>query len=141
MIISNVIHYRTIVDASAELVWNALTDPEIVKTYFFGTDLICDWKVGNPIVFKGEWEGQAYQDKGVILEYEHNKRLAFSYLSNWSGKEDKLENYLWVCYGVSPRGNSTELVISQSNYDEEKAKHSLENWASVIDEMKKVLIN
>jgi hypothetical protein len=74
-----------------------------------------------------------------VLEYDHNKRLSYSYLSNWSGKEDKPENYLWVCYEVKQDGAQTELTIHQSNYDEERAKHSEGNWASLVDEMRKIV--
>lgn len=133
------IQYSTIVQASPEKVWEALTNPDIVKQYFFGSHMVTSWNVGDPILFQGEWEGQSYQDKGEVLEYDHNKRLAYSYLSNWSNKEDKPENYLWVCYEVRPHESGTELSIYQSNYDEEKAKHSKENWASVINEMKKIV--
>ncbi len=133
------IQYSTIVQASPEKVWEALTNPSIVKQYFFGSQMDTTWKVGDPILFQGEWEGQSYQDKGEVLEYDHNKRLAYSYLSNWSNKEDKPENYLWVCYEVRPSGLATELTIYQSNYDEERANHSRENWAAVIDEMKKIV--
>lgn len=133
------IQYRTTINAPLEKVWEALTKPEIVKQYFFGTTLVTSWKVNEPIIFQGEWEGQKYEDKGLVLEYEHNKRLAYSYLSSLSGKEDKPENYLWVCYEVKATGNSTELTIHQSNYDEERAKHSEGNWASIVDEMRKIL--
>ena len=133
------IQYKTTINAPIEKVWDALTNPEIVKQYFFGTELITNWKVGEDIVFQGEWEGQKYQDKGELLEYEHNKRLAYSYLSNWSGKEDKPENYLWVCYEVKTDGINTELTIYQTNYDEERAKHSEGNWASIADEMRKIV--
>lgn len=133
------IQYKTIIKAPIEKVWDALTNPEIVKQYFFGTELISTWKVGDDIIFQGEWEGQKYQDKGEVLEYSQNKKLAYSYLSNWSGKEDKPENYLWICYEVGPTDNGTELTISQTNYDEERAKHSAENWASLIDGMKKII--
>ncbi len=133
------IQYRTIINAPLEKVWEALTNSEIVKQYFFGTNLVTSWKVGELIIFQGEWEGQKYQDKGEVLEYEQNKRLAYSYLSNWSGKEDKPENYLWVCYEVKSDGEKTELTIHQSNYDEERAKHSEGNWASIVDEMRKIV--
>ncbi|MBK6913554.1 MAG: SRPBCC domain-containing protein [Ignavibacteriales bacterium] len=133
------IEYKTTINAPLEKVWEALTEPEIVKQYFFGTNLVTGWKVGEPIIFQGEWEGQTYQDKGEVLEYKHNQRLAYSYLSNWSGKEDKPENYLWVCYEVKADGKNTELTIHQSNYDEERAKHSEGNWASLMDGMKKII--
>lgn len=133
------INYKTIINASVNKVWDALTNPEIVKQYFFGTELVTDWKVGSDIIFQGEWEGQKYKDRGEVLEYSNNDKLSYSYLSNWSGKEDKPENYLWVCYEVKSNGNKTELTISQTNYDEERAKHSEQNWASLIDGMKKII--
>lgn len=132
-------HYKTVINAPLEKVWDALTNPEIVKQYFFGTELLTNWEIGSDIVFQGEWEGQKYKDPGKVLEYSHNEKLAYSYLSNWSGKEDKPENYLWVCYEVKPIDNGTELTISQTNYDEERAKHSETNWASLIDGMKKII--
>lgn len=131
--------YKTTFNAPVEKVWNALTNPEIVKQYFFGTDLITDWKVGSPIIFQGEWEGQKYKDQGKVLEYEPNKVLTYTYLSNWSNKEDKPENYLWIRYEVKDLGDKTELVITQSNYDAEKAEHSASNWESLMQEMKKLI--
>lgn len=133
------IQYKTIIHAPVEKVWDALTNPEIVQQYFFGTTLITNWKVGDDIVFQGEWEGQQYKDVGKVLEYVHNEKLAYSYLSNWSGKEDKPENYLWICYEVRSIDNHTALTISQTNYDEERAKHSEGNWAGIIDGLKKIV--
>jgi uncharacterized protein YndB with AHSA1/START domain len=133
------IEYKTTINAPVEKVWDALTNPDIVKQYFFGTNLITNWETGSNIVFQGEWEGQKYEDKGQILEYTHLKKAAYTYLSSWSGKEDKPENYLWVCYEVAPTKNGTELTISQTNYDEEKANHSMGNWASLMDGMRKLI--
>ncbi|MFY8036896.1 MAG: SRPBCC domain-containing protein, partial [Cyclobacteriaceae bacterium] len=48
-----------LINASSQKVWTALTDPEMVKQYFFGTKLQTTWKVGDPITFSGEWEGKA----------------------------------------------------------------------------------
>ena len=133
------IQYKTTIYAPIEKVWDALTNPEIVKQYFFGTELISTLKVCDDIVFQGEWEGQKYKDRGEVLEYLHNEKLAYSYLSSWSNMEDKPENYLWVCYEVKQIDNGTELTISQTNYDEERAKHSEGNWASIIDGMRKLI--
>lgn len=51
-------------------VWQGLTDPEMVKAYFFGTKLESSWRVGEPIVFSGAWDGKAYRDHGTILEID-----------------------------------------------------------------------
>lgn len=131
--------YKTTIKAPVHKVWDALTNPEIVKQYFFGSNLETDWSVGSLIFFKGEYEGKSYEDKGIVLEYTPNKKLVFSYLSNWSGLEDSPENYLRVSYEVEAIGEQTQLTINQSNYDEEKAQHSEGNWKSVIDEMRKLI--
>ncbi len=56
-----------VIDAPAADVWEALTNPELVKEYLHGTTMATDWQVGSPITWTGEWKGQAYQDKGTVL--------------------------------------------------------------------------
>lgn len=131
--------YQTTIDAPVEKVWEALTKAEIVEQYFFGSRQETDWKVGSPITWRGEYEGKTYEDKGEVQEYIPNQKLSYSYLSSWSGLEDKPGNYLLVTYEVRPAKDGTELTVTQSNYDEERAKHSKENWKVVIDGLKKVV--
>ena len=131
--------YQTIIKAPIDKVWNALTNPEMVKQYFFGSNQETDWDVGSKVLWTGEYDGTTYVDKGVVLEYLPNKKLSYSYLSSWSGLDDKPENYLLVSYEVTPTESGTELIISQSNYDEEKAKHSSGNWKIVVDGLKNLI--
>src|SRR4051812_9473220 len=90
------------IQAPPTRVWEALTDPEQIKQYFFGTEAISDWKVGSPLIFKGIWEGKEYVDKGIILELEQNKKLKYNYWSSFSGTEDIPENYAHITYELSP---------------------------------------
>jgi uncharacterized protein YndB with AHSA1/START domain len=131
--------YRTVIHAPVEKVWDALTKPELVKQYFFGSTQQTDWKPGSSIIWTGDYEGKSYTDKGVVQEFTPYKKIAYSYLSSWSDMEDKPENYLLVTYDLNEVSDGTELTITQSNYDEEKAKHSAANWAAVIDGLKKLV--
>lgn len=131
--------YQTIIKAPIEKVWDALINPEMIKQYFFGSNQETTWEIGSPVLFTGEYEGKTYVEKGIVLEFVPNKKVSYSYLSSWSGLEDKPENYLLVTYEVKPVAGGTALTITQSNYDEEKAKHSAENWTVVIDGMKKLV--
>ena len=131
--------YQTLIKASRGKVWDALTKPELVKQYFFGSNQETDWKPGGPIIWTGDYEGKSYTDKGIVLEFVPNERLSYSYLSSWSDMEDKPENYLQVSYELKEVPGGTDLTITQSNYDEEKAKHSAANWAAVIDGLKKIV--
>lgn len=117
----------------------SINQPRNGKQYFFGSSQETDWEIGSSILWTGEYEGTKYIDKGKVLEFLPNDKLSYSYLSSWSGLDDKPENYLFVTYEVEAIEAGTELTITQSNYDEEKAKHSSENWSVVIDGLKKLV--
>ena len=128
------------IHASISNVWEALTNPEIIKKYFFGTNTITDWKVGRPIKFKGEWEGETYEDKGTILEIQKNKLIKYDYWSSMSGIEDKPENYVIVTYQLSGGDENVNLSVLQENIPDEKMKaHSELNWNKVLNGLKKVV--
>ena len=90
------------IDAPAAAVWKAITTPALIKKYLMGTEVTSDWKVGSPIAYKGEYEGKAYQDKGMIKKIKPEKILQSTYWSSMGGKEDKPENYNLVTYTLSP---------------------------------------
>lgn len=67
------------INASTATVWEALTNPERIKQYFFGTECISDWKKGSPILYKGVWEGKTFEDKGNILAIVSGKLIYYNY--------------------------------------------------------------
>jgi uncharacterized protein YndB with AHSA1/START domain len=128
------------IHAPLSKVWDGLTRPELVKQYFFGTDLVTSWEPGTPVFFRGEWEGKPYEDKGTVLKYEHGKMLEYNYFSSWSDQEDRPENYQRITYRVKAKGNSTVLTITQSNIDTlDKKVHSAQNWAGLMTALKKLM--
>lgn len=126
------------IDASPADVWQALTDPVLINEYFFGTNVQTDWRPGNPILFRGSWEGKSYEDKGVILKAESEKLLSYTYWSSMSGVPDVPENYKTVTFELAQQGTQTLLKLNQSNSDEKSQAHSTENWQMVLDGLKKV---
>ena len=127
-------------DTGVTEVWNALTDKESIKKYFYGTELNTDWKVGSPIVFKGNWEGQAYEDKGKILDIEKEKLIKYTYLSSFSGLPDLPENYAKITYQLKTENGGTVLTVIQEGFRDEKAySDSKEGWKMVLTNLKKLL--
>ena len=121
-------------------VWDALTNPKLIKQYLFGTDAKSDWNVGSSITYSGVWEGKRYEDKGTVLELVPNKLLRTTYWSAFSGKPDLPENYNTVTYELSQNGGETTLAVTQdNNSSRESADHSAENWKKVLAAMKDLL--
>jgi uncharacterized protein YndB with AHSA1/START domain len=105
----------TTVHAPASKVWDALTRPELIKQYFFDTNVVTDWKEGSPIYYRGEWKGKPFEDKGTILHVEPNKRLVSTHWSPLSGVPDTPENYHTVTYMLSEHDGHTDVTLTQDN--------------------------
>ena len=64
--------------APAKKVWLALTVPDLVKQWQYGSDLLTTWEVGSPIIFRNEWNGQVFEQKGNVLEFLPESRVRYS---------------------------------------------------------------
>src|SRR5438270_12980908 len=131
---------RITINASADAVWQALTDPALVKQYMHGTNMETSWKVGSPITWKGEWKGKAYEDKGKVLAVEPKKLLRTTHWSPMGGSEDKPENYHTVTYALAERGGDTVLTLRQDNNDSQEEAETMaeKNWGPVLEGLRTV---
>ncbi len=129
-----------LIDAPGLRVWEALTKPELIKQYLFGTTVTTDWKVGSSIIYTGQWEGKTYQDKGMVKQLETGRLLVTTYWSSMSGLSDIPENYKTVRYELTSEANGTRLTIIQDkNASPDEASHSEQNWKMVLEGIKKLL--
>jgi uncharacterized protein YndB with AHSA1/START domain len=128
---------ETEIEAPASRVWEALTDPEQIEQFMFGSRVTTDWKPGSSIVWKGEYEGKPYEDKGEILEFEPERRLRMTHFSPMSGDEDVPENYHTLTYELEARNGSTRVSLTQDGNDTpEAAEHSQANWEKMLSGLK-----
>gem|GEM_PF-273292 len=129
------------IDGSPADVWDAMTNPNKIKVYLYGTETITDWKVGSPIIFQGEYEGHQYKDKGNVLENEPNKLLKYNYWSGFSGAEDIPENYQIITYKIDDIGDGkTVFTWYQEGFQsEENMKHSQDGMPAMLEQIKYVV--
>ena len=133
-------HASVEVEATAEQVWSALTSPELVSQYMFGAEVVSDWKVGGPLVYRGEWEGAPFEDKGTILAIEPARLLRATYFSPSTGLPDAPENYATVTYELAEADGRTRLEVSQDgNASVEAATVAEGNWAMTLAGLKAVV--
>jgi uncharacterized protein YndB with AHSA1/START domain len=131
---------ETEIAATPDEVWKALTEPKLIEEYMFGTHVETDWKPGSRIVWKGDYDGKRYEDKGEILDVQPGKRLELTHYSPLSGDEDRPENYHTVVYELEGRGATTRVALSQDgNADDEAAEHSRSNWEKVLSGLKQTV--
>ncbi len=128
------------IQAAASRVWEALTRPDLIKQYFFGADIVTDWTEGSPILYRGDWQGRAYEDKGLVLKVVPERDLIVTHWSPLSGAPDVPESYHTVSYRLSPFKNGTQVTITQTNNaSDDERLHSEQNWNMVLKGLKNLL--
>lgn len=130
------------INAPIEEVWNALTDSEMTKEYMMdgNGEVISDWQLGSSILYRGEWQGKQFEDKGKITKLDENKELEFDYWSNMSGTEDKPENYQHINFKLQSEGDGTNLTLTQSGLEsQEEVDKASNNWDVPLNKMKQML--
>ena len=127
-------------NAAKSKVWDALVNPEKIKEYLFGTEVISDWIEGSAMIFQGEWEGKKYRDKGNIFVIQPEIFFQYNYWSRFYGLEDNEENYSIVSYQIEEEGDQTVLTLIQQGFANEQAKeHSEISWGMILEKMKEIV--
>lgn len=129
------------INAPKAKVWEALTNPKLIKQYFFGTEAISDWKEGSTIIYRGIWEGKPYEDKAIILKLVPGRELTVNFWSSRTGKADSPENYSKHSYLLEDGKGKTLLRLVQPDYfkNEEQRAKAWQHWDTVVAGLKKLL--
>ena len=127
------------ISASPGQVWHALTDPELIRQYFFGTRVETTWEPGTPIPWSGEYDGKAYRDHGEVLEVVPEHRLVVTHFSPMTGQDDVPENYHRVSYLLEDKGGSTGVTLKQDNTPDGSVEDFRNNWQTVLGNLKELV--
>lgn len=106
------IHVVRKMEAPADRIWTALTEPNQIKEYMFGTEAKSDFTEGSSIEYTGTYDG----------------------------KEDKPENYHHVIYSLEENNGISEVSLSQDNIGSEKELAQMEkNRNLVLDGLQRLV--
>ncbi len=126
-----------VVTATPDRVWTALTEPDQIAAYMWGTRVETTWEVGSSIRWNGEHDGKAYQDKGTVLTYEQPNVLSVTHYSPMSGQPDESENYHTLVYTLTADGEGIHVELTQDGCDDEaQAEQFSANWQQMLDGLK-----
>ena len=92
-----------------EKLWQALTEPEFTRRYFYGTSHESGWKSGSA------WRMMAPDgrvcDSGEVLEVEPHKRLVLKWRHELM-PELRAEGYSRMTYKIEKVGGSVKLIVT-----------------------------
>jgi len=137
---SHVVRKQIQIKATPEKVWDALTDPEKTKKYFFHCKVISDWRRGSTIVFKGRlFLIIKVELKGEILEITPGKLLKYTLKNNGSSET----SFSTVTDELSYANGITTLSVTDDVGTGEGAakryKRSQKGWDKVLKGLKELV--
>jgi uncharacterized protein YndB with AHSA1/START domain len=101
--------------APAKKVWLALTSPGLVKHWQYGSDLLTTWEIGTPIIFRNEWNGRVFEQKGKVLEFLPESRLKYSLFFPRPDLQDIPEHRIFMTYELTESEGVTSLLVRQED--------------------------
>ena len=137
-----------VINASTSKVWDALVNPEQTKKYMFGCETVSDWKVGSPLLWRGEYEGKEMVFvKGTIVDIKPGKLLAYTTIDPNSTIDDISENYLTVTYDLIVENGQTLFTVTQGDYSKvaegerryTEAYNNGDGWNPILVQIKKLV--
>jgi uncharacterized protein YndB with AHSA1/START domain len=101
--------YVTFIRTTPERLWDALTDPQFIRQYWFGTTIDCGWMKGSPWKMIGS-DGRL-TDSGEILEIDPPRRMIIRWQNEWSPPL-KAEGPSRCTIALEPVGSAVKLTIT-----------------------------
>lgn len=137
---SYIVKKKIAIKATPSKVWDALTNPEKTKKYFFNCKVFSDWKVGSPITFIGRmFLIKKIELKGKILRVEPYKILKYV-IVNESGDTASVST---VTDKLSYEKGTTILSViddvGQGEGAEKRYKRSSKGWEKVLKGLKELV--
>lgn len=130
------------INADITIVWDALTNPEMTKKYYFDCEVISNWNIGGEIAYMMKSEGkEIIAVKGIISAIIKNKLIEHSVYTPQT--ENDLSKHTIVRYELSREKDQTILSIKQGDFnndpDENRYNHTSESWNLVLNGLKKII--
>jgi len=130
--------YVTVIRTTPEKLWKALTDAQVIREYWFGAIVECDWKVGSP--WRKSRDNGNLTDTGEILEIDPPHRLVLRWQGEWK-PEFKAEGASRFTATLAPMDGAVKLTsIHEIERPDSKFIRDLsEGWPLVLSNLKSLL--
>jgi Uncharacterized conserved protein len=121
-------------------VWTTLTDFELMSQWMgepeTNVQVSTDWEIGSPIYIRG-FHHINFENKGLVLAYDTEKRLSYTHLSSLSRLADRPENYSTLEFILAPVDGVTRLTLNITNFPTDTIRKHLEfYWNTTISIIK-----
>ena len=130
--------YVTFIRATPAKLWQALTEPQFIRQYWFGTTIECAWKKGSP--WNMFFPDGRPTDSGEILEIDPPRRMVIRWQNEWK-PELKAEGPSRCTIELEPVDNAVKLTITHEieRPDSKLITAVSGGWPRILSNLKSLL--
>lgn len=130
--------YTTYIKATAEQVWNAVTDPETTAN-FWGHAQVSDWSVGSQVEHVRA-DGSGIADAaGTVVAVDPPHHLSFSF-GEPTHADDPTSEQSIVTFQIEPYRDIVKLTLTQSQFRSQADRDAVgQGWPTVLANLKTLL--
>ena len=129
---------KTSVDVAGtpEQVWDALTNPEMTRRYYYGTDILSDWKPGSR--WTSESDGKLYLE-GELLEVDAPNRIVqtFHIASEEPAASETPSKVTWQLTSLG--GGQTRVQMIHEDMAQATRDYVEGGWEHILAGLKSVV--
>ena len=103
--------YVTYIETTPEQLWEALTNSDFSKSYWDGTEVRSDWKVGSPFALVKD---DKTSDTGEILAADPPRLLSYTFKHEFF--EEMREPATKVVFTIEPNGKIVKLTLTHEGF-------------------------
>jgi uncharacterized protein YndB with AHSA1/START domain/DNA-binding transcriptional ArsR family regulator len=126
--------FEIYIRTTPELLWEAITNPEIRAKYNFGAGVTSDWTPGARLEM-GAAKAGGLIGEGEVLEADPPCRLVHSMVALWSD-EVKREGASRVTWEIEPIGDSCRLTVTHDQLREDANDQLYGGWPMILSGLK-----
>jgi len=129
--------YVVYIRTTPEKLWQCLTEPEMTRHYFHGTDFQSELTMGASIEYKlTEGDSTRVAVSGEIFEIEPPRRLGYTF--RFMSNDDP---HTRVRYAIDPVGDMVKLTVTHEGFDGETEtyKDTQQGWPPILSGLKTLL--
>jgi uncharacterized protein YndB with AHSA1/START domain len=124
---------------TAERLWEALTNGEITKQYFFGRRMESDWQLGS--LFRLLMPDGRIDCQGKVLQSDPPRRLAVTWHVEWIDEMRHLPEAV-VTFQIDALGDVVRLTVSEFHPEGSDPKYvegGRRGWPIILSGLKSLL--
>ena len=131
--------YVSYIRTTPDKLWNALTQPEFTRQYWFGVSMRSEWKAGSSWEMLND-DGRV-MDAGEIVEADPPRRLVIKWRNEWK-PEFKGEGYSRCTIELEHADAAVKLTVTHvmDKADSKFINQGVSNgWPKILSNLKSLL--